>query len=82
MSVRILIVDDEPAQMRALCDTLGAHGYETIGRSSSEAALQALRADSYHVMAGRPDVARYGWHRAGAGRARARPRPGVRDHDR
>ncbi|GAB2868104.1 response regulator [Pseudoduganella ginsengisoli] len=50
MAVRILIVDDEPAQMRALCDTLGAHGYETVGRSSSEAALQALRADSYHVL--------------------------------
>lgn len=50
MAIRILIVDDEPAQMRALCDTLGGHGYETIGRSSSEAALQALRADSYQVL--------------------------------
>ncbi len=50
MAERILIVDDEPAQMRALCDTLGAQGYETVGRSSSEAALQALRADSYHVL--------------------------------
>ncbi|MBY0241179.1 MAG: response regulator [Burkholderiaceae bacterium] len=50
MTIRILIVDDEPAQMHALCDTLGAHGYETTGLASSEAALQALRTDSYQLL--------------------------------
>ena len=28
---KILIVDDEAAQMKALCDTLQDHGYETTG---------------------------------------------------
>lgn len=50
MAIRILIVDDEPAQMHALCDTLGAHGYETTGCGSSEAALQTLRTDSYQLL--------------------------------
>jgi signal transduction histidine kinase len=40
---RLLIVDDEVAQMRALCDTLGSEGYVTTGFSSPVAALQALR---------------------------------------
>lgn len=48
--IRILIADDEVAQMRALCDTLSSQGYETVGCSSGEAALQALRADSYQVL--------------------------------
>jgi signal transduction histidine kinase len=36
-------VDDEAAQMRALCETLGATGYITRGFSSPLAALQDLR---------------------------------------
>ena len=28
---KILIVDDEAAQMKALCDTLQDHGFETVG---------------------------------------------------
>ncbi|CAN7535750.1 ATP-binding protein [Pseudoduganella sp. LjRoot289] len=42
MVMRILIVDDEAAQMRALCDTLGQRGYQTVGCSSGEAALAVL----------------------------------------
>jgi signal transduction histidine kinase len=39
---RILIVDDEAAQMRALCDTLPDHGYQTAGFTDGEAALENL----------------------------------------
>jgi signal transduction histidine kinase len=39
---RILIVDDETAQMQALCNTLGDHGYETHGFIDGAAALEAL----------------------------------------
>jgi two-component system sensor histidine kinase/response regulator len=42
-SGRLLIVDDEGAQMRALCETLGAEGYATTGFSSPVAALRALK---------------------------------------
>ena len=40
---RILIVDDEAEQMRALCNTLPDHGYEAIGFTDGEAALEKLR---------------------------------------
>jgi signal transduction histidine kinase len=40
---RILVVDDEAAQMRALCDTLRDHGYETVGFTEPAAALEAAR---------------------------------------
>jgi signal transduction histidine kinase len=42
--IRILIADDELAQMRALCDTLSQYGYETVGCSSGEAALRLMQA--------------------------------------
>ena len=42
--VRILVVDDELAQMRALCDTLGQRGYRTVGCGSGEEALQLMQA--------------------------------------
>jgi signal transduction histidine kinase len=40
---RLLIVDDERAQMRALCDTLKLEGYATQGFNSAREALAALR---------------------------------------
>jgi len=40
---RILIVDDEVEQMRALCNTLPDHGYQTVGFTDGEAALAELR---------------------------------------
>jgi len=40
---RLLIVDDEAAQMRALCDTLELEGYSTRGFSSAQKALTELR---------------------------------------
>lgn len=40
---RILVVDDETAQMQALCATLPDHGYAPIGFTNGEAALEELR---------------------------------------
>jgi two-component system sensor histidine kinase/response regulator len=40
---RLLVVDDEVAQMRALTDTLGLEGYAIEGFSSPRAALASLR---------------------------------------
>ena len=39
---RILIVDDELAHVRALCDTLRGQAYDTTGLASGEAALSLL----------------------------------------
>jgi signal transduction histidine kinase len=41
-AARLMIVDDEWAQMRALCDTLGEQGYEPQGFTSPTQALAAL----------------------------------------
>jgi signal transduction histidine kinase len=47
---RLLIVDDEAAQMRALCDTLEEAGYETRGFSSGRDAVAALREQPFDVL--------------------------------
>jgi signal transduction histidine kinase len=47
---RILIVDDEAAQMRALCNTLGDNGYETHGFTDGVAALEALGTTSFDLL--------------------------------
>ena len=39
----LLIVDDEAAQLTALCHTLGQEGYATVGAASASAALARLR---------------------------------------
>lgn len=40
---RLLIVDDEAAQMQALCDTLDDQGYQVLGRTNAQDALAALK---------------------------------------
>lgn len=47
---RLLIVDDEVAQMQALRDTLSDHGYEAIGCTSGEAALAVLRDKPFDLL--------------------------------
>jgi signal transduction histidine kinase len=47
---RILIVDDETAQMQALCKTLGDHGYETRGFTNGVAALEELRKARFDLL--------------------------------
>jgi two-component system sensor histidine kinase/response regulator len=49
-SARLLIVDDESAQMRALCDTLGLEGYVTRGFSSAKEALTAVRPGEFDLL--------------------------------
>jgi len=47
---KILIVDDEVAQMKALCNTLKDHGYETTGYSSAQAALDSVAETSFDLL--------------------------------
>lgn len=47
---KILIVDDETAQMKALCNTLKDHGYETVGFSSAKAALTELEKTEFDLL--------------------------------
>ena len=47
---KILIVDDEVAHMKALCNTLRDHEFETIGFSSAIAALEELKKNKYDLL--------------------------------
>ncbi len=49
-AARLLIVDDESAQMRALCDTLSLEGYATEGFTSARQALAALRPGAFDLL--------------------------------
>jgi signal transduction histidine kinase len=46
----LLIVDDEPASMRALCDTLEYEGYQTYGHTSAADALAAMRERTFDLL--------------------------------
>ncbi|HET9473615.1 MAG TPA: ATP-binding protein [Steroidobacteraceae bacterium] len=46
----LLIVDDEHASMRALCDTLEYEGYRTYGYTSATDALAAMRERSFDLL--------------------------------
>lgn len=46
---KLLIVDDEPAQMRAMCDTLQPEGYSVTGCTSAKHALQAMREEQFDL---------------------------------
>lgn len=47
---RLLIVDDESAQMKALCDTLTTEGYSTMGFASARRALEVLREQEFDLL--------------------------------
>jgi two-component system, sensor histidine kinase and response regulator len=47
---RILIVDDEASQMKALCDTLGHAGYETAGFTNGREALAAMQETKFDLL--------------------------------
>jgi two-component system, sensor histidine kinase and response regulator len=49
-AARLLIVDDEAPQMKALCDTLRDEGFETVGFVSARAALAAVRETSFELL--------------------------------
>lgn len=46
----ILIVDDEAAQMKALCDTLGYEGYRPTGFTSARRALEVMREQEFDLL--------------------------------
>jgi len=46
----LLIVDDEPASMRALCDTLEYEGYKTYGFTTPTEALAAMRERHFDLL--------------------------------
>ena len=46
----ILIVDDEAVHMRALCDILSHHDYQTTGLVSGEAALELLQTQRFDLL--------------------------------
>ncbi len=48
--VPLLIVDDEAAHTRALCDTLQIEGYATTGVVSASAALAAMREHTFDLL--------------------------------
>ena len=50
MTARLLVVDDEMAQMKALCTTLQIEGYRTTGYSSPQEALENLRAGEHELL--------------------------------
>lgn len=47
---RLLVVDDEAAQVEALCRTLEDEGYSVTGFTGTAAALAALRGGSYDIV--------------------------------
>ena len=47
---RLLVVDDEAAQVQALCHTLEDEGYSVKGFTSAAAALGALRAGAFDIV--------------------------------
>jgi PAS domain S-box-containing protein len=47
---KLLIVDDETAQMTALCKTLALEGYETVGFASATEALVTLRSQPFDLV--------------------------------
>jgi len=47
---KILIVDDEAAQMKALCNTLQDHRYETTRFVSARAALEAMEETAFDLL--------------------------------
>ncbi|HEY0802852.1 MAG TPA: ATP-binding protein [Steroidobacteraceae bacterium] len=47
---RLLIVDDEPSQMHALCETLELEGYSTCGFSSPQQALRAVPSGEFDLL--------------------------------
>ena len=47
---RLLVVDDEVAQVEALCNTLEDEGYSVTGFTGTGAALAALRSSSFDIV--------------------------------
>lgn len=46
---KLLIVDDEVQQIRAMCDTLQAEGYKTVGCTSAKDALRRMQQERFDL---------------------------------
>jgi signal transduction histidine kinase len=46
---KLLVVDDEAAQMRAMCDTLEQEGYSVTGSTSPQQALHTMRDEQFDL---------------------------------
>ena len=49
-TTRVLIIDDNATQVRALCDTLQDHGYEASGFTSYADALQSMHETRFELL--------------------------------
>ena len=76
MTRRVLVVDDDRQMVRTLCDILCLHGWETLGVHSGEAAVAAVRDQSYSLVL--MDVRMGGLNGVDALKAMKALRPGVR----
>src|SRR5689334_4545383 len=47
---RLLVVDDQPHQVLALCDTLQDQGYAVVGCHDASTALQTLRNERFDLL--------------------------------
>lgn len=47
---RLLVVDDQAAHLRALCDILGQHGFEVSGAPTGEAALAQINQGQVDIL--------------------------------
>src|SRR5471032_1777765 len=47
---RIMVVDDQAAHLKALCDILGQHEFDAIGFPTGELALAHLREHHYDLL--------------------------------
>jgi signal transduction histidine kinase len=47
---RILVVDDQAAHLKALCDILAQHGFDTLGFPTGESALAHIQAGVFDVL--------------------------------
>jgi signal transduction histidine kinase len=50
LRARLLVVDDEAAQMKALCNTLQEEGYTTVGFTSARQALEHLASNEFDLL--------------------------------
>lgn len=49
-TARLLVIDDEAALMRSLCETLRDRGYATTGVTSAQAGLELLRRERFDLL--------------------------------
>src|SRR5262245_9609802 len=49
-NARVLVVDDDPALLSALCELLSGEGYEVASAPTAEEALVRFQTETYHLV--------------------------------